>query len=402
MASREQDKPSAELLRRSLATAARAEDACPEPEILAAYTERTLAADEIARYELHFSSCPRCREQLAAMARAGELAGAAEKDRAPAPRVAWFWDWRWLAPAVAAVVIVAVFVVRRPSQRQAAEEASHDLVAMSQPTEPPPPAPQYAPATKLSSPSSEIAAPAKPPAIEKKEDLKTSGELPSRARENAALDKLSSPPAAQKTAPLDRAEDTSVAAAARQPVAAPPAPPPPAIVEPVLQGTTDSTTAVAGASGVAPESVRSKQVPAPALMSRAVTPNELVVVETAADRIAQTLVRSPDPQVLWRISSGRVVERSSDAGATWREQWTSPSARIVAGAAPSAGTCWLVGRGGIVLLTTDGKTWKTIAPPAAADFVSVSADSAASATVTASDGRQFTTSDGGKRWTPAP
>src|SRR5579863_6076398 len=156
MASREQDKPSAELLRRSLATAARAEDACPEPEILAAYSEHTLAADETARYDLHFSSCPRCREQLAAMARASGLAGAAEKDRARTPGAAWFWDWRWLAPAAAALIIVAFFVARRPSQRQAAEDAAHPLVAMSQPTEPLP-VPQYAPKANVSPASSEVA-----------------------------------------------------------------------------------------------------------------------------------------------------------------------------------------------------------------------------------------------------
>src|SRR5579864_5032642 len=83
MASREQDKPSADLLRRSLASQAGAPgsdiDACPDAEILAAYSEHTLAADETARYDLHFSSCPRCREQLAAMARASGLAELREK-----------------------------------------------------------------------------------------------------------------------------------------------------------------------------------------------------------------------------------------------------------------------------------------------------------------------------------
>jgi photosystem II stability/assembly factor-like uncharacterized protein len=132
------------------------------------------------------------------------------------------------------------------------------------------------------------------------------------------------------------------------------------------------------------------------------TANETVTVESAADRDLRTVVRSPDPQILWRVSSGRYVERSTDAGATWRAQWTSANAHVVAGSAPSADTCWLVGRNGIVLVTADGKKWHTIEPPASADFVAVSASNAASATITSTDGRKFETSDGGKHWSPAP
>jgi photosystem II stability/assembly factor-like uncharacterized protein len=128
----------------------------------------------------------------------------------------------------------------------------------------------------------------------------------------------------------------------------------------------------------------------------------MVVVEAPFDRAARTLVRSPDPQVLWRISSGRYVERSVNGGATWRVQWTKADANVVAGSAPSADTCWLVGRGGIVLLTTDANKWRTLTPPADADFGSVAAVDASSATVTATDGRQFKTSDGGKHWSLAP
>ena len=57
MAGYEEDKPAAELLRRSLASAAGATDDCPDPEILAAYAERSLDADEASRWNLHFSQC---------------------------------------------------------------------------------------------------------------------------------------------------------------------------------------------------------------------------------------------------------------------------------------------------------------------------------------------------------
>ena len=128
MAAREEDKAMAGLLRRSLAQDAGAEtrtgsgEDCPEPEILAAYFDRALDQQETERYELHFSRCSVCREQLAAMARADEASGAfgakdAEKNTSSA------WDWlvgpRWLMPAAAALVALLVFAgiawrIRKP------------------------------------------------------------------------------------------------------------------------------------------------------------------------------------------------------------------------------------------------------------------------------------------------
>src|SRR5580692_5670102 len=58
------------LLRRSLARDSAAAADCPDAELLAAYFDQALGADEAATYELHFSTCTRCREQLATMVRA--------------------------------------------------------------------------------------------------------------------------------------------------------------------------------------------------------------------------------------------------------------------------------------------------------------------------------------------
>jgi photosystem II stability/assembly factor-like uncharacterized protein len=156
------------------------------------------------------------------------------------------------------------------------------------------------------------------------------------------------------------------------------------------------------ASGQPPAAAAKKAPALTASSPTSVAASETVSVESLADRDARTIVRSPDPQILWRVLSGRYVERSSDAGATWRAQWTSVNAHVVAGSAPSVDTCWLVGRGGIVLLSTDGKKWRAIEPPANADFVAVDASDAASATVTSGDGHKFETSDAGQHWTPAP
>jgi len=71
---------------------------------------------------------------------------------------------------------------------------------------------------------------------------------------------------------------------------------------------------------------------------------------------------------------------------------------LFAGAAPSAEICWVVGRSGTVLRTTDGEQWQAIASPTDADLVDVAATDEFSATVFAHDGQQFTTDDGGLSW----
>lgn len=450
---REQDKPAADLLRRSLASPAGAPgleiDPCPDPEILAAYFERSLDADETARYELHFSRCARCREMLAAMVHAGEPAGAAGEKRARSSSTAWIWDWRWLAPAAAALVFVVIVVVFRPSHRPPGQA----LVAMNQSAAPPAVPPEATRAVDnsaakipsasgtlqrvapdLDSAKSEIAPPAKPAPPPRDETKEFGANLPLSGRNYEQMDTLKKSavaPKADNSEPrgygvgqgagngvgVPSSAETVTVESAIRPVA--PAPPPPAAAPvppeisaanaiggaaPAAQSARKAASArgteVVTVAGGAPETAQDKQMVAS--LSRSTAMSEAVTVESADDRNPRTVVHSPDPDVLWRISSGRFVERSSDAGSTWRVQWTNANAHVVAGAAPSVETCWLVGRNGIILLTTDGKKWRTIAPPADADFVDVAATDASSATVTTTDDRKFTTSDGGKRWTPAP
>ena len=157
-----------------------------------------------------------------------------------------------------------------------------------------------------------------------------------------------------------------------------------------------------GNAGVAPAAVGKKSRPMMMAGSANAVATQMLVAQPPLDRSTRVLVLSPDPQVRWRISSGHYVEMSADAGATWRTQWTSPTAQVVAGSAPSTGVCWLVGNSGIVLLTSDANKWHTITPPVDADFTSVVATDASSATLSATDGRSFQTSDGGKHWTAVP
>ena len=85
-------------------------------------------------------------------------------------------------------------------------------------------------------------------------------------------------------------------------------------------------------------------------------------------------------------------------GATWSAVPIDPPAHITSGAAPTPPICWLVGRGGVVLISTNGQPFVRVTPPTAADLASIRAISARDATVTTTDGRSFRTTDGGVTW----
>jgi photosystem II stability/assembly factor-like uncharacterized protein len=93
------------------------------------------------------------------------------------------------------------------------------------------------------------------------------------------------------------------------------------------------------------------------------------------------------------------VERSNDGGSTWQPVPIPATPLLAGGSAPTNNVCWLAGRAGTVLLSTDGTTFRQVTKPADADLVSVLATDARRATVTTADGRTFVTTDGGVTWT---
>ena len=102
------------LLRRSLARDSAAVGDCPDAELLAAYFDQSLGADEAAGYELHFSTCPRCREQLAAMVRAKRRTASCNADLALEPALAG------ARPAQ----VIALDAARVPAQAKPATSAA--------------------------------------------------------------------------------------------------------------------------------------------------------------------------------------------------------------------------------------------------------------------------------------
>jgi hypothetical protein len=137
---------------------------------------------------------------------------------------------------------------------------------------------------------------------------------------------------------------------------------------------------------------------APRAFSQGVAADAISKSARQANSIASEII-SPDPMSRWRISGGRIVDRSTDGGTTWQEQPTGATSTLTAGSATSPLVCWMVGQAGVVLLSTDGRTWRRMGFPTTVDLVSVRATDERTATVTDANGRTYVTTDGGVTWT---
>lgn len=415
MASPRPDKAGAEMLGQSLAHQPAAAGECPDSEILAAYFERSLNAEETARCELHLSGCARCREELALVERASRDAAVAGESTQAVGRRAWVWDWRWLAPVAAALIVAAIWIVLRPSNSN--RESQQPLVAMSQPSEPPAkeaPAPSGTPAQGAPSaavPKSELA---QNRALDKKQNAisretiqpSTNEELhpvrPPDARRDADSNLAAKSAGAHQSDSQERAARTDTESNTRaddlQPgLASPAATAPPAqagnAIGGIVGGETDSSA----------KALKSKQqMAAPAKPTLYAQRDGKAAQASGGIGAVARVVRTPDPKVLWQITEKGIL-KSEDGAATWRPvDLPVANAHIVSIAAPSAQVCWLVGRDSLILLTTDGTHWQSIVPPAQANFVQVVAENASSATVATAKGLTFGTPDAGEHWHPVP
>lgn len=319
---------------------------CLDAETLAAWADDLLTAGERAAVEAHAADCARCQAMLAAMVRT---------EPAAQPVAAWWRRGsvaRWLVPlatATAAAALLWAVVVPRTTRPQ--EPASADRGAAPEGTIAEAPAASPVPSAEatLQTPTAE-------------------GRVARKDESGAAhlLDAVKPPAPERKTS-----------AAMSAPAAPAPAAAPPPQAEPMA-----SADRAAGLGGGA----RREQTFANAL--RAQPMPEIV---------------SSNPASRWRITpTPGLVQHSADGGATWEPQQTQVIADLTTGASPTPSVCWLVGRAGLVLLSTDARTWRRVTFPESADLVAVQATDDSTATVTTADGRKFSTSDGGLTWDREP
>jgi hypothetical protein len=112
-------------------------------------------------------------------------------------------------------------------------------------------------------------------------------------------------------------------------------------------------------------------------------------------------VAAPGGRVVWRAGAGGEIEKSADGGATWTPQPSGVSTELLAGTALSEKICWIVGRNGTVLRTTDGERWVKLPFPSHGDLGSVTPTDAHIAVVwVVQEKITYATFDGGNTWMP--
>ena len=375
-----EDQSISGLIRRGLSSAGGtgAAGECPEPEVLAAYYDRALEPEEAARAEAHFSDCASCRAQLAALVRS-------DVPERKARGFAWLWGWRLLVPAAAlgAGVLAVWIAVRTPLHppQQVAEVKTIPAETPKTAENPPPPA------------GSAAQSPAATGATERRKSANAGGGKLGRQTRAAGREEPLNGLDAAKTAPQSPgapAEETKKEAQ-------------------MAQADTSKEAAPGKASASPAPSVPVSPRPAGAFANKSYAGGE-VRGETKREKAfaavsgpREVRIPTPDPLGIWRVVRDGMLERSENGGAAWRVQIEKPAAALLAGSAPSAKVCWVVGHAGIVLRTTDGEHWMKVTSPAPVDLVDVKAVDGAHASVTAADGRAFATADGGETWQqPAP
>jgi hypothetical protein len=362
----ERDDPLADEIRRTL-QASRTD--CPDAETIAAYAERALAGAERRSVEQHLSNCSRCRETLLLMEK-GTATVLQETEKGGSP----LYRWPWLAAAAAAGLAAVIWMRLPPSALRAPEPNQVAQAVRDDAKEKPQGLPEQAAANK---------APVEADAAAKKTVPAAPG-----SRLRVAEPSAPPPPAAreefgERAKPADERRDQQKLgemaqrrASAERPAAAHEAPPPAAAPAPAPQRESIATDAAA-----------------PSLMARQ---NREYLIATGGELRSETA--DAVLRTMWRVWASGVVERSTDRGATWTREAGVDALGARGVVAPTANICWIVGDAGLILRFEVGRGWTRVPPPAQIGFVAIEASDARNATITAADGRRFTTADSGQTW----
>ncbi len=287
---------------------------CPDAEMLAAWSDGGLRAEERARVENHAAACGRCQAHLAALARTADV-------EAPAtPRASVLRLWPWLVPTAGAAAAVTIWLIVQP------------------------PAPVPAPRQQT-------------PQVAARDEAGTRAAIPAPAPEPDEAPRLQSAPARSTLARRTTEKKLEARADERR--------------DRVVSPKPSTGTGAANEAPTAP--------PASPVLQ---------------ERITISAARADDASAI----GGLAVHRSPEGRVTWESQPAGISAQLTAGASPSPPVIWLVGRGGLVLLSIDGRSWRRLRFPEAIDLTGIDASSATTAAITTVDARVFTTSDGGETW----
>jgi hypothetical protein len=429
--------------------------ACVDAEVLAGWVEGALSAPAARSVEAHLSSCERCQSVLATLSLAQSEVAGATPPATPA-RFWQQWSMKWLAPVAAGLGAVIVWALVRPdttlgpptsvarveeSDKAAAPEAVFERDA--------PPGltagqgqqqPAAAAAKMMKSVSAEgqgrqqvsgQAPAAVPPQVGvtasapvelsvRRDNFSTFRALPPNAVPSASAETDARARQVGAAAPAEapRAENSVAVVGGVTPVQTQSAErvvtleQQPAAPAPFVRGTPTfpeaSTVAVEFGVGAQPTigfASRTNGPPLGAAAGRGGGGGRAVGAPAAPappppGSVADARVEAPAPRgtFIWRVLVTGRVERQPVGSVSWSPVELPQATFVAAGASPSTVVCWLVGRGGLVLRSTDGETFVRVTAPVSADLVSVTATSALAARVVTADGRAFATTDGGATW----
>ena len=311
-------------------------DACVDAETAAAWVDGALPPAVVSPLQAHVAGCARCQTLLRTLV---DLPAEPFETGAAPPVHAWWRSWlAWAAPLGAAAVAVLALAVwlRVPAP---VEEAT-----------------------------------------ERRESSIERARQGAGAQPNEVFGAVAAAPGSAMPAPSGNNART-----------APPSAPAASEAPPQRARLAEATSA--------PEELSAAKaaVDAPAAAADAMNRVASAALGLAADTGRSFTLTAPTGDTRWRVSGSR-VERSADGGQTWTNAALPGIFSLAAGSAVSPTTCWLVGATGVVLVTTDGTTWRRVAFVESVDLTGVLASSATSATVEAADGRRFLTRDSGQTW----
>jgi hypothetical protein len=420
---------------------------CIDAEQLAAWADGGLDASAARIVETHLASCASCQAMAAAFARVAPPAAVPSRGA---------WAWRWIVPiaATAAAAGLAIWVLApRPSVEPAASVERTMAQNEIAPVTPPPAAPALEPAAPAASmpPARSMGKVVAPTATPRNRDASTSTPPPAASsgslrqdvdrpvRQNAAEIRPEPPPPMPPAAELRQADAAGRtlraeppprmrSAAASAPVVTPSAapvaieaPPAPPAAATRPQETVDVTAtapliqAQSGERGFTVSTTQAENLPitrgsvtrlpantaGTSVVAEFAVPNVMMNGVSAIDvggAMVDTRAAAAATASRWRVLASGEVQRSATNDGPWQAVTIDPAVHITTGVAPLPSVCWLIGRSGVVLRTSDAQHFARVPFPETVDLVLIRTTNGASATVTAADGRMWTTTDEGKTW----
>jgi hypothetical protein len=421
------------------------DSACPDAETLAAYHDRALSLEEMARWKEHIAGCLHCQESLALVEQTENLP-AEEWERQNEPTLVQKWavpqtmraeragieteeplspaplaaaapasplrilrprpPWRWIVPIGALAAGVIAWIGVREIRVQHIQQMSSAQMAQNRQAASPLPETRYESSDQLqkvvpppqevnkesrhpsapTSPSTETVPPQVPGSLSER------GVPSSSSNDMAFNNRKDSPPASAGGRIAATPPPSSVSGyMARNPSGA--ALPPPAA----------KAAASSAPAPNPPDEKKQTYEKAPPSMSEtvevqsaapAVITNSAETAEMGKNELPSAVsllqlatedrryIVAPGENHAWRLGDAGKIERSTDRGKSWKLQKTSVTADLTAGSATSDKVCWAVGRVGTILLTTDGgKHWRLISSPITGDLGGVHATDAMHASI---------------------